>query len=78
MTQILDGKTLAKNIRLGLKDEVEKLKEKTGKVPGLAIVLVGDNSASKIYVNSKIKGCNEIGIASFETFLPEDTKEEEF
>lgn len=77
MTQILDGKTLAKNIRLGLKDEVEKLKEKTGKVPGLAIVLVGDNSASKIYVNSKIKGCNEIGIASFETFLPEDTKEEE-
>ena len=77
MTQILDGKTLAKNIRLELKNEVEILKRKTNKTPGLAIVLVGEDPASKIYVSSKIKGCKEIGIESFEVFLPKDIQEEE-
>lgn len=73
----LDGKELAKKIKDEIKLEVAELKEKSGRVPGLAIVLVGDNSASKIYVNSKIKGCSELGFESFAHFLPEATSEEE-
>lgn len=76
MTVILDGKNLAKKIRKDIKEEVALLKEKTGKNPGLAIVLVGEDPASKIYVNSKIKGCKEIGMESFENFLPKDVTEE--
>lgn len=72
----LDGKDLAQRIKLQLKEETLKLKESLGKVPGLAIILVGDNPASKIYVNSKIKGCSELGFESFAHFLPEDTNEE--
>lgn len=71
----LDGKDLAQRIKLQLKEETLKLKESLGKVPGLAIILVGDNPASKIYVNSKIKGCSELGFESFAHFLPEDTSE---
>ena len=72
----LDGKDLAQRIKLQLKEETLELKESLGKVPGLAIILVGDNPASKIYVNSKIKGCSELGFESFAHFLPEDTSEE--
>lgn len=72
----LDGKDLAQRIKLQLKEETLKLKESLGKIPGLAIILVGDNPASKIYVNSKIKGCSELGFESFAHFLPEDTSEE--
>lgn len=72
----LDGKDLAQRIKLQLKEETLKLKESLGKVPGLAIILVGDNPASKIYVNSKIKGCSELGFESFAHFLPENTSEE--
>lgn len=72
----LDGKDLAQRIKLQLKEETLKLKESLGKVPGLAIILVGDNPASKIYINSKIKGCSELGFESFAHFLPEDTSEE--
>lgn len=72
----LDGKDLAQRIKLQLKEETLGLKESLGKVPGLAIILVGDNPASKIYVNSKIKGCSELGFESFAHFLPEDTSEE--
>lgn len=77
MTNILDGKNLAKKIKEDLKLEIQELVEKTNSKPGLAIVLVGDDSASKIYVNSKIKGCNELGIESFGYFKPENTSEEE-
>ncbi|WP_436470152.1 bifunctional methylenetetrahydrofolate dehydrogenase/methenyltetrahydrofolate cyclohydrolase FolD [Fusobacterium sp. HC1336] len=72
----LDGKDLAQRIKLQLKEETLGLKESLGKVPGLAIILVGDNPASKIYVNSKIKGCSELGFESFAHFLPENTSEE--
>lgn len=72
----LDGKDLAQRIKLQLKEETLELKESLGKVPGLAIILVGDNPASKIYVNSKIKGCSELGFESFAHFLPENTSEE--
>lgn len=75
--EILNGKNLAKKIRQELKEEVLNLKEKLGKVPGLAIILVGDNPASRIYVNSKIKGCQEIGIESFEYYLDANVTERE-
>lgn len=72
----LDGKELAKQIKVQIKEEIFSLKEKIGKTPGLAIVLVGENPASKIYVGSKIKGCSELGIESFAHFLPADVSEE--
>ncbi|STO31006.1 Bifunctional protein FolD [Fusobacterium necrogenes] len=71
----LDGKDLAVKLKLNLKEEVNRLKNEVGRVPGLAIILLGDNPASKIYVNSKIKGCNELGFKSFGYFLSEDTSE---
>lgn len=72
----LDGKELSQKLKAQIKEETSQLKERIGKVPGLAIVLLGDNPASKIYVNSKIKGCSELGFESFTHFLPEDTSEE--
>ena len=50
----LDGKELSQKLKAQIKEETSQLKERIGKVPGLAIVLLGDNPASKIYVNSKI------------------------
>ena len=72
----LDGKELSQKLKAQIKEETSQLKERIGKVPGLAIVLLGDNPASKIYVNSKIKGCSELGFESFAHFLPEDTSAE--
>ena len=74
---ILDGKKTSSQIKEEIKEELKKIKEKIGKVPGLAIVLVGENPASKIYVNSKIKGCAELGFESFAHYLPENVTEEE-
>lgn len=73
----LDGKELAIELKSGIKKEIEILEKKIGRKPGLAIILVGDNKASKIYVNSKIKGCNELGIESFSYFLDSDIQEDE-
>lgn len=74
---ILDGKKASSQIKEEIKEELKGIKEKVGKVPGLAIVLVGENPASKIYVNSKIKGCAELGFESFAHYLPENVTEEE-
>lgn len=74
---ILDGKKISSQIKEEIKEELKGIKEKIGKVPGLAIVLVGENPASKIYVNSKIKGCAELGFESFAHYLPENVTEEE-
>ena len=74
--QIIDGKKTAAEIRGELKNKVGELKENTGKVPGLVTILVGENSASKVYVNMKIKACSEIGINSklekLEEFISEE------
>ena len=74
---ILDGKKTSSQIKEEIKEELKGIKEKVGKVPGLAIVLVGENPASKIYVNSKIKGCAELGFESFAHYLPENVTEED-
>ncbi len=76
MAKILDGKAVSQRIKDELKIEVENIKAK-GINPGLAVVIVGDNPASRVYVNSKKKACAEIGIASFEYALEESTTEEE-
>jgi methylenetetrahydrofolate dehydrogenase (NADP+)/methenyltetrahydrofolate cyclohydrolase len=74
--KILSGRDIASEIRLGLKNDVEKLKG-NGVQPGLAVIIVGDDPASRIYVNNKKKACDEIGIRSFEYALPAETSEEE-
>lgn len=74
--QILDGKALAQAIRVELKARVQKFKE-SGQDIGLAAVLVGENPASKVYVNIKEKTCAEVGIKSEKIELPEKTQEEE-
>lgn len=67
MAIVIDGKSLAKKIREGLKDDVAKLKKK-GIIPKLAVIMVGDDKASKVYVKNKSKACEEIGI-EYEEFL---------
>ena len=74
--EIMDGKQLAKNIRLNLKTEVEELK-KQGIYPKLAVIMVGDNAASKVYVKNKSKACEEIGIAYEEFLMPTETTMEQ-
>jgi len=76
MSQLIDGKELAKNIRLKLKEEVEELKNADIK-PRLAVILVGDDKASKIYVKNKSKACEDVGIEYEEHILPASTKMEE-
>lgn len=75
-TQIIDGKSISSQIRNELKDEVKRLTDK-GFQPGLAVILVGENPASQVYVGSKEKSCIELGIHSEAYRLPVDTSEEE-
>ena len=76
MAEIINGKELAKNIRLELINEVSKLKEK-GIIPKLAVIMVGDDKASKVYVKNKSKACEEIGIEYEEFLLDESISMEE-
>ena len=76
MAIIIDGKEVAKEKRVQIKSRVEALKTQ-GKTVGLAVIIVGENSASRVYVNNKKKGCSEVGIESFEYALPETTTEQE-
>ncbi len=76
MAVIIDGKEVAREKREQIKARVEALKNR-GKSVGLAVIIVGENPASKVYVNNKKKGCAEVGINSFEYALPESTTEEE-
>ena len=70
---IIDGKAIAKEIREEIKKEVMSLSRK----PGLAVILVGDDPASKVYVDNKAKVCMELGIKSFVYRLPDTTTEKE-
>lgn len=73
---ILDGKETSKKVKDALKTDVEKIKER-GVTPGLAVIIVGNDSASRVYVNNKKKACEYIGIHSEEYALPEETTQEE-
>ena len=70
---LIDGKAVAAREREALKEEVAEMTSQ-GLTPGLAVILVGDDPASQVYVQSKIKTCEEIGIRSFERRLPADTQ----
>ena len=74
---ILDGKALSVKIKEDIKAQVEDISQKTGKVPGLAVIIVGENPASKTYVSMKEKTCQKIGFYSQIFRLPEETSEEE-
>lgn len=71
--KIIDGKALATEIRLELKAKIENSVKK----PGLAVVIVGDDPASRIYVRNKIKACGELGIRSYSYELPTQSTQEE-
>ena len=76
MAEIINGKELAKNIKQSLKQEVDKLKE-DGIIPKLAVILVGNDEASKVYVRNKSKACNKTGIEYEEYILEETTQMDE-
>jgi methylenetetrahydrofolate dehydrogenase (NADP+)/methenyltetrahydrofolate cyclohydrolase len=68
--KIIDGKAVARFVRDGFRQRVEALRARTGKAPGLAVILVGDNAASQIYVRNKVRACASLGIQSLEHHLP--------
>ena len=75
-TVLIDGKKVASQVREGLLAEIEELKTQ-GHTPGLAVVLVGNDPASQVYVGSKVKACAELGLYSQKWELPADTTQEE-
>ncbi len=75
--QIISGKELSAQIREQLKERVAQIKAQKGITPGLAVILVGDDPASSIYVNNKEKACGEVGMYSEVLRLPEATTEGE-
>ncbi len=74
--QILDGKKLAKKIEQEVEFETKEFKEKTGRVPGLAVILVGNDPASATYVGMKKKACDRVGFYSVTHEMPEDISQE--
>ena len=75
MPVIIDGKKISQDIRDEIREKTLRLKEEKGIVPGLAVVLVGDDPASQIYVRGKKNACREVGFLSKEFILPADTTE---
>ncbi|MBQ4096451.1 MAG: bifunctional methylenetetrahydrofolate dehydrogenase/methenyltetrahydrofolate cyclohydrolase FolD [Oscillospiraceae bacterium] len=77
MAKIIDGKAVSAQVKENIAKEVAQLKEKHGISIGLAVVIVGNNPASRIYVNNKKKACEAVGFESFEYALPEETTQDE-
>lgn len=77
MTEIIDGKRLAAQMRVDLKQKIAQYKTERNEQIGLAVILVGNDSASQVYVKNKIKACEEVGIKSYAYYLPEQTQEDE-
>ncbi len=75
--KIIDGKAIAADVRLAVASEVSRVHAQYGLQPGLAVVLVGDNPASKTYVGSKARALLEVGMRSFDFNLPAETSEAE-
>jgi methylenetetrahydrofolate dehydrogenase (NADP+)/methenyltetrahydrofolate cyclohydrolase len=74
---LIDGRKVSDSLKEKIKQEIISLKNRYNKVPGLVVILVGDNPASKAYVVSKSKTCVELGMHSEKVELPENTSEEE-
>lgn len=77
MPQIIDGKAISAAIREEIAKKVKTLKEARGITPGLAVIIVGDDPASRVYVRNKHRACEQVGFASFGYELPTETTEEE-
>ena len=75
--KVIDGKATAKEIREEIAAEISKMKESSGVVPGLAVILVGERKDSATYVRNKKKACEAVGIKSYEVHLAEDCSEQE-
>jgi methylenetetrahydrofolate dehydrogenase (NADP+)/methenyltetrahydrofolate cyclohydrolase len=75
--KIIDGKAIAQQMQEEFKGEIQQLQEKEGITPGLAVILVGENPASQVYVKNKGLACQKVGIRSFEHRLPATTPEDE-
>ncbi|KAJ4971689.1 hypothetical protein NE237_004788 [Protea cynaroides] len=73
---VIDGKSIADEIRSGIAGEVRRMKHSIGKVPGLAVILVGQRRDSQTYVRNKIKACGEVGITSMLEELSDDCGED--
>jgi methylenetetrahydrofolate dehydrogenase (NADP+)/methenyltetrahydrofolate cyclohydrolase len=76
MAIVIDGIAISRQIRMGLREEALRLKEEKGIVPGLAVVLVGEDPASKVYVRHKENACAEAGFFSRTMRLPAATPEQ--
>src|ERR1044071_2407498 len=76
MSQLIEGRAIADKVYAELRGEIAELK-KRGVTPGLAVVLVGDNPASRAYVRSKDKMCRDLGLHSVKLELPQDTTQEQ-
>lgn len=74
---IIDGKSIAAQVRADIAKQVEDIKAKNGTIPGLAVVLVGEDPASAVYVRSKHKACQEVGMKSWVYTMPETTTQQE-
>ncbi|MBO5207147.1 MAG: bifunctional methylenetetrahydrofolate dehydrogenase/methenyltetrahydrofolate cyclohydrolase FolD [Clostridia bacterium] len=77
MAELISGKVVSAACREKIKREVDAFKTERGYAPGLAVILVGNNPASEVYVRNKHKACLEVGITSYQIELPEETTEEE-
>lgn len=77
MAGLLDGKALATRMQTQLMERVQQLHAQTGRAPGLAVLMVGDNPASAAYVRNKEQACAKVGIASFGKHFPADTSQSE-
>jgi methylenetetrahydrofolate dehydrogenase (NADP+)/methenyltetrahydrofolate cyclohydrolase len=75
--QLIDGKSLANKIHANVATEVEKLKQEQNIVPGLAVILVGDDPASHAYVKMKARACEKVGFYSITHNMPESITQDE-
>ncbi len=76
MAQVIDGKLVSRQVRERVAEETKQLKEK-GVIPGLAVIIVGNDPASQVYVRNKEKACEEVGFYSEKFALPESTTQQE-
>ena len=77
MAEIIDGKLVSTNVRETIAKETADFTKKTGIIPGLAVILVGNDPASAVYVRNKHKACEAAGMNSIQIYMPENTTEEE-
>ena len=76
MAQRIEGKTVSESLRATIRTETEAFRKETGVTPGLAVIIVGDDPASAVYVRNKHKACGEVGMYSEVHTLPQDTAED--